>query len=69
MGLTCIMFFAELIGGYYSGSISLVADSFHMLSDVAALFVAWYAIEVPVSQLAIEIIKCINEIQLWFTKS
>ncbi|KAJ3270695.1 hypothetical protein HDV01_007519 [Terramyces sp. JEL0728] len=43
MFLSSLFFLAELIGGYSSGSISLIADSFHMLSDVAALFIAFYA--------------------------
>ncbi|KAI8914138.1 cation efflux protein [Gorgonomyces haynaldii] len=42
--LTGLMFLAELIVGYYTHSIALIADSFHMLSDVFALVIGWYAI-------------------------
>ncbi|KAI9594545.1 cation efflux protein [Syncephalis fuscata] len=42
--LTTIFFFLELIVGYAAGSIALVADSFHMLSDILSLCVALYAI-------------------------
>lgn len=41
--LTIGIFFAEIIAGYASGSIALIADSFHMLSDVIAIFVAGYS--------------------------
>lgn len=40
---TFLFFLLEIISGYYAGSVALVADSFHMLSDVVALFVALYA--------------------------
>ncbi len=43
---TFIFFLLELISGYYSGSVALIADAFHMLSDVAALFIALYATKV-----------------------
>ncbi|KAK9762003.1 Zinc resistance conferring protein [Basidiobolus ranarum] len=43
--LTTTFFFAELIVGYAAGSIALVADSFHMLSDLLSLCVALYAIK------------------------
>jgi len=38
-----IFFVLEIVSGYYTGSVALVADSFHMLSDVAALFIALFA--------------------------
>lgn len=44
--LTFLFFFLELIVGYYAGSIALVADAFHMFSDVLSLVVAVYAIKV-----------------------
>lgn len=50
MALTLIVFVAELIGGYYSGSLALIADSFHMLSDVLALAIAFYAIKLAEKQ-------------------
>ncbi|KAI8058425.1 cation efflux protein [Syncephalis plumigaleata] len=42
--LSTIFFFLELVVGYAAGSIALVADSFHMLSDILSLCVALYAI-------------------------
>ncbi|KAI8814164.1 zinc/cadmium resistance protein-like protein [Cladochytrium replicatum] len=42
--LTVSFFFVELIVGYVTGSLALVADSFHMLSDVVALIVGFLAI-------------------------
>lgn len=43
--LTAIYFWAELIGGWLSGSLALLADSGHMFSDMAgiglAVFAAW----------------------------
>lgn len=32
---------AEVIGGYISGSLALIADAGHMLTDTVALFLAW----------------------------
>jgi cobalt-zinc-cadmium efflux system protein len=44
--LTGSLFVAEVVGGYLSNSIALLADAGHMLTDVAALalslFVAWF---------------------------
>lgn len=34
---------AELIGGLVTGSLALLADAAHMLTDFAALFLAWFA--------------------------
>ncbi|KAK9765970.1 Zinc resistance conferring protein [Basidiobolus ranarum] len=44
LSLTTILFLAELIVGYLVGSIALIADSFHMLSDLLSIVVALYAI-------------------------
>ncbi len=45
MALTGLYLIAEVIGGYLSGSLALLADAGHMLADVAAiglaLFAAW----------------------------
>ena len=41
--LSFFFFLLELIFGYISGSIALIADSFHMLSDVASLIIALYS--------------------------
>ncbi|XP_065211308.1 uncharacterized protein ZnT63C isoform X2 [Planococcus citri] len=43
--LTTIFFFVEILFGYITNSMALVADSFHMLSDVAALVVAFMSIK------------------------
>ncbi|XP_071442185.1 proton-coupled zinc antiporter SLC30A1 [Hetaerina americana] len=42
--LTTFFFLVEIIVGYVTNSMALVADSFHMLSDVAALGVAFLSI-------------------------
>ena len=34
---------AEVIGGYLSGSLALIADAGHMLTDFAALALGWFA--------------------------
>ncbi|XP_026326358.1 zinc transporter 1 isoform X2 [Hyposmocoma kahamanoa] len=43
--LTGSFFFVELIVGYVTNSMALVADSFHMLSDVAALVIAFLSVK------------------------
>ncbi|KAL4709341.1 hypothetical protein ACJJTC_007073 [Scirpophaga incertulas] len=43
--LTGGFFFVELIVGYLTNSMALVADSFHMLSDVAALVIAFLSVK------------------------
>jgi cobalt-zinc-cadmium efflux system protein len=47
LGLTSLFLVAEVIGGYLSNSLALVADAGHMLTDVGALglslFVAWFS--------------------------
>jgi cobalt-zinc-cadmium efflux system protein len=42
--LTAGTMLAELIGGIYAGSLALVADAGHMLTDAAALGLAWLAV-------------------------
>lgn len=39
--LTGIFMIVEVIGGYISGSLALIADAGHMLTDCAALTLAW----------------------------
>jgi len=46
LGLNIVMFLAELIVGYKTGSLALIADAFHMLSDVLSQLIALYAIRV-----------------------
>lgn len=41
--ITGIIFFAELIGGLVSGSLALLSDAMHMLSDAAGLILALLA--------------------------
>eukprot|EP00111_Clytia_hemisphaerica_P001909 TCONS_00005367-protein len=43
MFLTTSFFFVEIIVGYMTNSMALVADSFHMLSDIISLFVGFFA--------------------------
>jgi cobalt-zinc-cadmium efflux system protein len=42
--LTAGTMLAEAIGGIYAGSLALVADAGHMLTDAAALGLAWLAV-------------------------
>lgn len=44
-GLTAGFFLVEISVGYITNSMALVADSFHMLSDVAALLVAFLSVK------------------------
>jgi len=44
--LNVIMFLAEIIVGYKTSSLALIADAFHMLSDVLSQIIALYAIRV-----------------------
>ena len=48
IGLTTAFFFAEIVVGYATNSMALVADSFHMLSDVVSLFVGFFALKVSI---------------------
>ena len=36
----------EFVGGHISGSLALIADAGHMLTDFAALFLAWLAFQI-----------------------
>jgi cobalt-zinc-cadmium efflux system protein len=40
IGLTAVIFFAEVAGGFLSGSLSLLGDAAHMLQDVVALLLS-----------------------------
>lgn len=42
-GLTGLFMLAEVIGGTVSGSLALLADAGHMLTDFAALGMSWFA--------------------------
>lgn len=41
--LTGTFMFAEVVGGIVSGSLALLADAGHMLTDFASLVLAWFA--------------------------
>ncbi len=41
--LTCAMLAVEAVGGWWSGSLALLADAAHMLVDAGALALAWGA--------------------------
>jgi cobalt-zinc-cadmium efflux system protein len=51
LGLTATIMVAEAVGGWLSGSLSLISDAGHMLTDAGALFVAlvaaWLATRPP----------------------
>lgn len=42
--LTTVYMIAEFVGGYFSNSLALVADAGHMLSDVGALALSFFAL-------------------------
>ena len=44
LAITSTVFFAELIGGWLTGSMALLADAMHMLSDAAGLIIAVVAV-------------------------
>src|SRR5207253_10236159 len=44
LALTAIYMFAEAFGGWWTGSLALLADAGHMLADVAALTLALMAV-------------------------
>jgi len=43
MALTLVFMLVEVAGGVISGSLALIADAAHMLTDLLALFLAWFA--------------------------
>ena len=56
MSLTIFFFFVEIIVGYISNSMALVADSFHMLGDVAALVISFLSIKVSFSSTGVHLL-------------
>ncbi len=46
MVLTSSFFLAEIVTGYTTHSVALIADSFHMLSDIISLVVGFIAVKV-----------------------
>lgn len=55
MWLTAFFFFVEIIVGYVTNSMALVADSFHMLGDIAALVISFLSVKVTIYTLNIRI--------------
>jgi len=43
LAITSVVLVAEVVGAVLSGSLALIADAGHMLSDVAGLSLAWFA--------------------------
>lgn len=43
--VTLTVFLAELIGGYWTHSLALLSDAWHVLADAAALGLAWLAVQ------------------------
>ena len=43
LAITSVVLVAEVVGAILSGSLALIADAGHMLSDVAGLSLAWFA--------------------------
>lgn len=43
LALTVLVFLAELIGGFWTNSLALQSDAWHVLSDVLALGMTWLA--------------------------
>lgn len=48
MCLTGFFFFVEIVVGYVTNSMALVADSFHMLGDIAALIISFLSVKVNI---------------------
>src|SRR6202022_3985940 len=44
LGLTCAVLIVELVGGLVSHSLALLSDAGHVLTDVFALGLAWFAV-------------------------
>lgn len=42
--LTLLFMFVELMGGYISGSLALISDAAHMMTDASALIISWVAL-------------------------
>ncbi|KAJ2548736.1 Zinc resistance conferring protein [Coemansia sp. RSA 1933] len=53
LALSATMFFVELVVGIIAGSITLIADSFHMLNDVLGMVIALWAIKMASSDKAV----------------
>lgn len=49
IGMTLTIFIAQIIGSYVSGSLALLSDAGHMLSDAGALIIAFIALKMYAS--------------------
>jgi uncharacterized membrane protein len=56
--LTTFIFLVEIVVGYVTNSMALVADSFHMLSDVAALVIAFLSVKVSSFYFVLTVTTC-----------
>ena len=43
IAINMLLTLAQVVGGIFSGSLSLIADALHNFSDAAALLIAWVA--------------------------
>jgi len=43
-GISFVFMIGEIIGGYLSGSLAIITDAAHMLSDVAGFLISYFAI-------------------------
>jgi solute carrier family 30 (zinc transporter), member 2 len=43
-GISFVFMLAEIVGGYLSGSLAIITDAAHMLSDVAGFLISYFAI-------------------------
>lgn len=48
VAITAVIFFVELVGGWLSGSLALIADAGHMATDLFALLISFLAIKLSV---------------------
>ena len=46
LAISCVYFFAEVIGGFLTNSLALLSDAGHMLSDIAALALSLFAFRI-----------------------
>lgn len=42
--LTCLILVAEIVGGFISNSLALLSDAGHVVADIVALSLSWYAL-------------------------
>lgn len=60
MCLTGFFFFVEIVVGYVTNSMALVADSFHMLGDIAALVISFLSVKVSVNMHILVYVVCMK---------